>query len=103
MMRKIILLVILVTLGWKGYENYGHGLSPIKATPKHAFSTEPEVEDASDINIRSSSRPTFTCDGRVYCSQMKSCDEAKYFLEHCPNVKMDGNHDGIPCEKQWCS
>jgi hypothetical protein len=48
-------------------------------------------------------RFTFICDGRVYCSQMKSCDEAKYFLEYCPNVKLDGNHDGIPCEKQWCS
>jgi len=42
------------------------------------------------------------CDGRKYCSQMKSCDEAKYFLAHCPNTKMDGDRDGIPCEGQWC-
>ncbi|WP_230030025.1 excalibur calcium-binding domain-containing protein [Massilia sp. Bi118] len=34
---------------------------------------------------------------------MKSCNEAKYFLEHCPGVKMDGDHDGVPCEAQWCS
>ncbi|TLZ00944.1 MAG: excalibur calcium-binding domain-containing protein [Gammaproteobacteria bacterium] len=33
---------------------------------------------------------------------MNSCAEAKYFLAHCPNVKMDGDHDGIPCERQWC-
>ena len=103
MMRKIILLVILVTLSWKGYEKYGHDLSQTEATPKPALSTEAEVRDVSDIDIKSSSRSTFTCDGRVYCRQMNSCDEAKYFLEHCPNVKMDGNHDGIPCEKQWCS
>jgi hypothetical protein len=44
----------------------------------------------------------FSCDGRKYCSQMKSCAEAKYFLANCPVVKMDGDHDGIPCEKQWC-
>lgn len=44
----------------------------------------------------------FHCDGRTYCSEMTSCAEAKYFLAHCPNVKMDGDHDGIPCEKQWC-
>ena len=44
----------------------------------------------------------YKCDGRQYCSQMQSCDEAKYFIEHCPNTKMDGDNDGIPCEKQWC-
>jgi len=46
--------------------------------------------------------PQFVCDGRVYCSQMHSCEEATYFLEHCPGVKMDGEGDGVPCEKQWC-
>ena len=44
----------------------------------------------------------FSCDGRKYCSQMKSCAEAKYFLTNCPGVKMDGDRNGIPCEKQWC-
>ena len=44
----------------------------------------------------------YRCDGRIYCSQMKSCDEARFFLANCPGVKMDGNHDGIPCERQWC-
>nr|WP_315227556.1 excalibur calcium-binding domain-containing protein [uncultured Albidiferax sp.] len=34
---------------------------------------------------------------------MTSCTEAKYFLAHCPGVKMDGNHDGVPCEMQWCT
>ena len=45
----------------------------------------------------------FSCDGRTYCSQMRSCDEAKYFLSKCPGAKMDGDNNGIPCEKQWCS
>lgn len=45
---------------------------------------------------------TFRCDGRTYCSQMSSCREATYFLQHCPGVKMDGNGDGVPCEEQWC-
>lgn len=47
--------------------------------------------------------PTATrCDGRTHCSQMTSCAEAKYFLAHCPGVKMDGDRDGTPCELQWC-
>lgn len=45
----------------------------------------------------------YSCDGRKYCSQMKSCAEAKYFLVNCPGVKMDGDKDGIPCEEQWCT
>ena len=45
---------------------------------------------------------SFKCDGRTYCSQMTSCEEATFFLRNCPNVKMDGNNDGVPCEKQWC-
>ncbi len=45
----------------------------------------------------------FRCDGRQHCSQMRSCEEAKYFLARCPDVKMDGDRDGIPCEEQWCS
>ncbi|GLS95311.1 hypothetical protein GCM10007918_26030 [Piscinibacter gummiphilus] len=45
----------------------------------------------------------FSCDGRQYCSQMRSCDEAKYFLANCPDPRMDGDRDGIPCEEQWCT
>jgi endonuclease YncB( thermonuclease family) len=44
----------------------------------------------------------FRCDGRSYCSQMRSCAEATFFLKNCPGVKMDGNGDGVPCERQWC-
>jgi cold shock CspA family protein len=44
----------------------------------------------------------FRCDGRQHCSQMRSCDEAKYFLQTCPGTKMDGDNDGVPCEQQWC-
>lgn len=49
-----------------------------------------------------SQAPGFRCDGRTYCSQMTSCEEARYFVANCPGVKMDGNHDGNPCQKQWC-
>jgi len=45
---------------------------------------------------------SYTCDGRNRCSQMTSCAEATYFLHHCPAQQTDGDHDGIPCEHQWC-
>lgn len=40
----------------------------------------------------------FRCDGRQYCSQMTSLEEAEFFLRNCPDPKMDGDRDGIPCE-----
>jgi len=58
--------------------------------------------DKPQQTIQPSSVNSFQCDGRVYCSQMHSCEEATYFLQNCPNVKMDGNHDGVACETQWC-
>jgi len=50
-----------------------------------------------------SANSSVKCDGRTRCSQMTSCAEARYFLKHCPNTKMDGNNDGEPCEEQWCN
>ncbi|GLT20179.1 cold-shock protein [Vibrio zhanjiangensis] len=44
----------------------------------------------------------FSCQSKVYCNQMRSCDEAKFYLANCPGVKIDGDHDGIPCERQLC-
>lgn len=44
----------------------------------------------------------YTCEGKTYCSQMTSCEEARFYLGNCPGVKIDGDRNGVPCEKQWC-
>lgn len=49
------------------------------------------------------SKGKYRCDGRTYCSEMTSCEEAEFFLKNCPNAEMDGDYDGVPCEHQWCS
>jgi endonuclease YncB( thermonuclease family) len=66
----------------------------------------PEIIIGQSANPTSAgSRPAgqYKCDGRIYCSQMTSCQEAKFFINNCPGTKMDGNNDGIPCERQWCN
>ena len=45
----------------------------------------------------------YHCSGKIYCSEMTSCEEAVYYQVNCPNTKMDGDNDGIPCEKEWCT
>ncbi len=43
----------------------------------------------------------YQCDGRTHCSQMRSYEEAVFFIRNCPNTQMDGNNDGVPCERQF--
>ena len=86
---RIIPLLILVGLGVYGYGEYSRRTAPLPA-----IAAKPEVQDASS---------PYRCDGRTHCSQMTSCAEATFFLRNCPNTQMDGNHDGVPCEQQWCT
>jgi len=60
--------------------------------------TSAAVEATPEVQV---SMP-YRCDGRTRCSQMTSCEEARFFLANCPGVQMDGDNDGIPCEQQWC-
>jgi endonuclease YncB( thermonuclease family) len=41
----------------------------------------------------------FTCAGKRYCREMTSCAEAKFYLTVCGVGSLDGNRDGVPCEK----
>jgi cold shock CspA family protein len=61
------------------------------------------AEPADSTGVYSDAEQPFRCDGRTRCSQMTSCEEATFFLRHCPDTKMDGDGDGIPCEQQWCN
>ena len=102
-MRKVVVGVLVGALGMFAWQRV------MQSAPAAEVAEETEVahEDekpAAGISLEPEpvERPNFTCDGRQYCSQMTSCEEAIYFLENCPDVKMDGERDGIPCERQWC-
>ncbi|MBY6185409.1 excalibur calcium-binding domain-containing protein [Marinobacter hydrocarbonoclasticus] len=38
---------------------------------------------------------------RKLSSQIDFSEEAVFFLKNYPDTKMDGNRDGIPCERQF--
>ncbi|SLJ84544.1 hypothetical protein DABAL43B_1348 [Psychrobacter sp. DAB_AL43B] len=125
------MMVVLLTLALVGYKILQPKNSTSNSTTDVTTDTSTEVAftstDFDDIDIPptyvdsgsdpnstsvSAVKPTlapqpaalsFSCDGRKHCSQMTSCAEATYFIQHCSNTKMDGNNDGIPCEKQWCN
>jgi cold shock CspA family protein len=61
------------------------------------------IPSTFEVRSPSTTEPIrFQCDGRVHCSQMRSCEEAEFFLRHCPDTKMDGDGDGLPCEMDPC-
>jgi len=43
----------------------------------------------------------FHCEGKVWCSEMSSYAEAVFYIQNCPDTKMDGDGDGQPCESQF--
>lgn len=43
--------------------------------------------------------PDSTCGVKSRCSQMASCAEATFYLRTCRAGKLDGDGDGVPCEK----
>ncbi|MFM9913668.1 MAG: thermonuclease family protein [Methylophilaceae bacterium] len=42
--------------------------------------------------------PTSGC-AKKHCSEMTSCEEARYALAQCGVKTLDGDGDGVPCEK----
>lgn len=128
-MKKLILLLLVAGLAWHGYARHEARLAARAAaaetsraelaaigaidTPAPAAAAAPPSEAALEPSSSSSpapiplSRPEaaarFSCDDRTHCSQMHSCAEATWFLQHCPGTEMDGDNDGVPCERQWCT
>ena len=39
------------------------------------------------------------CGSKRFCKQMTSCEEARHFLTQCGVTSLDGDGDGVPCEK----
>jgi len=67
----------------------------------------PEYERVPPWEWRHGGRPSswsdteledFKCGEKSYCSEMVSCDEARFHLRSCGLTRIDGDGDGVPCE-----
>lgn len=99
-MKALIILLVIGSMVWFAYSKF-QGI--------HKRQRVVEVEAAharpapATIPKREAEAAEFKCDGRTHCSQMTSCAEATFFLRNCPGTKLDGDNNGIPCERQWCN
>jgi cold shock CspA family protein len=94
---RLIALLLVAGLGWYAYGRYSERFAALpEATPQ-------SVENPEPWTMPRAVQPTsYQCDGRQHCSQMSTCEEAKFFLRNCPDPMMDGDGDGVPCEDQLC-
>jgi len=89
-MKNVLALVLIVFVAWFAYSRY-------------QLRARVPSETSQPVSLEASPGSQFKCDGRTHCSQMTSCEEATFFLKNCPGTTMDGDNDGIPCERQWCN
>jgi hypothetical protein len=118
MIKWIILIILMVAYIINNELNYFnfHTKQEVVETKEVIRHREPihskqEVVETKEVirhrepihsNTNSRKKSNFSCDGRIYCSKMSSCEEATFYINNCPNTKMDGDGDGIPCRRQWC-
>ncbi len=86
LIKLCITFVSVLVIVYIGYNYFINQKSLELLAPKQAITTPMPTSQK------------FSCDGRQHCSQMTSRAEAEYFIKNCPNTKMDGDHDGVPCE-----
>ena len=92
---KIIIILAIMVVAFVWYDTNINQATNTVQTETILPSQNNDIEEEVPQDI-------YNCDGRTYCSQMTSCKEAKFFIKNCPDTKMDGDGDGIPCERQWC-
>lgn len=105
--QLLSVLVSLSILAWLGYLLSAHAAFSLKSVEEQV---ETEVLNNGKVVLDSPVWPPiqnqyyepFQCEGKQHCSEMLSCDEARFYLKNCPDVLIDGDNDGIPCERQHC-
>ncbi len=103
----IVAAALLVGIVFYGVLEYGGRRHAHRAALQAAEHAAPAATPAAAplaTRVTSGSQVTsFKCEGKTRCSQMTSCEEATFYLKNCPGVKIDGDNDGIPCERELCN
>jgi endonuclease YncB( thermonuclease family) len=63
------------------------------------FSSKPNAAVSSATAPANTTTHDPGCGNKKYCSEMSTCEEAKYYFAQCGLKTLDGDGDGVPCEK----
>jgi deoxyribonuclease I len=70
---------------------------PALATP--AAPVTPAPAPAPEIATAPAHPEGWTCGAKTTCGQMESCEEAMFYLTQCGVTRLDGDGDGVPCNR----
>lgn len=87
-------IVIVCFSAYVGYVRFSHPNSTLSASVYKIFLARDALREHEEFQCQPS---------KSSCSQMTSCAEAFFHQERCGVSEMDGDRDGIPCERQWCN
>jgi cold shock CspA family protein len=93
LIQPLISLFLIAAAGYFGYSHFNDRAASENAVLNQSTRIPDQEKPVAE--------PQFRCDGRQHCSQMRSYEEAKFFIANCPDTKMDGDNDGEPCERQF--
>ncbi|MBU1391377.1 MAG: excalibur calcium-binding domain-containing protein [Gammaproteobacteria bacterium] len=100
----LLIIVAIVIFGFKQYQEFNEAPAIDEVPVLTNEDTQPMPMYETKARTQATATPSFQCEaGKTHCSHMSSCAEATFYIQHCPNTQMDGDGDGIPCERQWCS
>ena len=99
-MKRIIVLVLLAAVAWFVWGKYQERVRAERAAEiTRQAATKKALPTAGTGNAGVS---FFSCDGRNICSQMKSCEEARFFIKTCPGFNSGVFGEEANCEQHWC-
>ena len=100
-MKKLFIIILIGVAAWQFYFKNNAVIEETKVQAVPEFSNSSAIQTLNATKKVAKPNIRYKCDGRQHCSQMSTYEEAEFFLSNCPNTKMDGDRDGIPCEKQF--
>jgi hypothetical protein len=100
-LKNFLILIVICAAAWQFYFKDSALVETTQKKAVSVFSNSDAMKTLAQAKDIANPKVTYKCDGRQHCSQMKSYEEAKYFIRYCPNTKMDGDGDGVPCERQF--
>ena len=100
-LKNLLILLVICGGAWQFYFKDQAIAEDTHKKVVSEFNNSDAMKTLAQAKEIAKPKVTYKCDGRQHCSQMTSYEEAKYFIRYCPNTKMDGDNDGIPCERQF--
>lgn len=99
-MKRIIWILVLAALGWYAWGKYQGYVKAEQA--REAADTASRKVAPAPTRMTDPGVSFFTCDGRNSCTQMRSCEEARYFVRNCGINNGASGEGAASCESQWC-